>query len=122
MPEPSSNDPWSALADQLGVDPAAQGEPPPPPAAAPPPPPQRAKPPAPPKPRPATNWRDIAGGLGVEVPPEPEPPPKPPPPSKIESRVRETDESRPATGQQKVQSDAPRRDADESGGGRGQDR
>lgn len=120
MPEPSSADPWSALVNQLGVEPAAQPEITP--AAAPvepstpqAPPPKAA---APKKPRPAANWGNIAGQLGVDVPPEPEPASGPPTtaagPPQVESLVRGTAD------RDAGRSDRPRpqrRDAEESRAG-----
>ena len=59
MSEPLQNDPWAALAGQLGVDASQPPEPPPPAAPAAPTPAatNRPKPAQAPKPRPSTNWR-----------------------------------------------------------------
>src|SRR6266404_3463064 len=73
MPDPNPSDHWNVLASEIGADPTAVPPPPPPPPAVQPPPRPRAERPAKPKPlAPSGNWGELAGSLGIEVPPEPE--------------------------------------------------
>jgi hypothetical protein len=65
------NDPWSSLADELGVQPGH--EPPPPAPQSSTPPPQRSQPPshhAPPPKKAQADWNALAGELGIELPPD----------------------------------------------------